>query len=98
MISRSIDSTTPLSGSSARSQTDVVIEEIKRMIRDRLLRPGSRLPIEKDLAADLGVSRGSLREGVRALCIMGVLETRQGDGSYVSYTHLRAHETDSYLV
>jgi GntR family transcriptional repressor for pyruvate dehydrogenase complex len=45
---------------------------------------GSRLPIEKDLASQLGVSRGSLREGVRALCIMGVLETRQGDGTYVT--------------
>src|SRR4029077_13077489 len=46
--------------------------------------PGSRLPIEKELAAQLGVSRGSLREGVRALVHLGVLETRQGDGTYVT--------------
>lgn len=67
-----------------RSQTDVVLHGIKKMITDGTLRAGSRLPVEKDLAAELGISRGSLREGVRALCIMGVLETRQGDGTYVT--------------
>jgi GntR family transcriptional repressor for pyruvate dehydrogenase complex len=66
------------------SQTDVVLQGIKHMITTGALGPGSRLPIEKDLAVSLGVSRGSLREGVRALCIMGVLETRQGDGTYVT--------------
>lgn len=68
----------------APSQTDVVIERIKAMITNGRLGAGSRLPIEKDLAAELSVSRGSLREGVRALAIMGVLETRQGDGTYVT--------------
>jgi DNA-binding FadR family transcriptional regulator len=66
------------------SQTDVVVQTIKSMITRGELRAGSRLPIEKDLAVTLGVSRGSLREGVRALAIMGVLETRQGDGTYVT--------------
>jgi DNA-binding FadR family transcriptional regulator len=42
------------------------------------------LPIEKELCIRLGVSRGSLREGVRALSIMGVLETRQGSGTFVT--------------
>ncbi|MGR0320915.1 FadR/GntR family transcriptional regulator [Agromyces sp. ZXT2-3] len=68
----------------ARSQTDVVIQGIKDMLTRGDLQPGSRLPIEKDLAALLGVSRGSLREGVRALATLGVLETRQGDGTYVT--------------
>src|SRR4029079_2659669 len=66
------------------SQTDVVIQELKRLVVDGALGPGSRLPVEKDLAARLGVSRGSLREGVRALVHLGVLETRQGDGTYVT--------------
>src|SRR6185312_14328886 len=70
--------------SAGQSQTDVVLQGIKHMITTGTLGPGSRLPIEKDLAVSLGVSRGSLREGVRALCIMGVLETRQGDGTYVT--------------
>jgi DNA-binding FadR family transcriptional regulator len=66
------------------SQTDVVVQSIRQMIIDGRLRPGDRLPIERDLAAALGVSRNPLREGVRALSIMGVLETRQGDGTYVT--------------
>ncbi|MGB3909919.1 MAG: FCD domain-containing protein [Pseudolysinimonas sp.] len=69
---------------SGLSQTDVVVQSIKAMITRGDLSAGSRLPVEKDLAEVLGVSRGSLREGVRALCIMGVLETRQGDGTYVT--------------
>ena len=74
----------PAESPAAKSQTDVVLQGVKDMITSGRLRPGSRLPIEKDLAVSLGVSRGSLREGVRALCIMGVLETRQGDGTYVT--------------
>ena len=66
------------------SRTDTVVDSIKRMITTGALKAGSRLPIEKDLALELGVSRSSLREGVRALCSMGVLETRQGDGTYVT--------------
>jgi DNA-binding transcriptional MocR family regulator len=66
------------------SQTDVVVGGIKSMIIRGRLGPGARLPREKDLALELNVSRGPLREGVRALCLMGVLETRQGDGTYVT--------------
>lgn len=67
-----------------RSQTDNVIEGIKGMIARGELGPGSRLPVEKELASQIGVSRGSLREGVRALAALGVLESRQGDGTYVT--------------
>jgi GntR family transcriptional regulator, transcriptional repressor for pyruvate dehydrogenase complex len=67
-----------------QSQTDVVVDGIKSMIIRGRLGPGARLPREKDLALELNVSRGPLREGVRALCLMGVLETRQGDGTYVT--------------
>lgn len=66
------------------SQTDVVVFSIKRMITEGQLGPGAKLPVEQDLAEALSVSRGSLREGVRALSIMGVLETRQGAGTYVT--------------
>jgi GntR family transcriptional regulator, transcriptional repressor for pyruvate dehydrogenase complex len=67
-----------------RSQTDVVIQGITAMITAGELGAGARLPVEKDLAERLGVSRGPLREGVRALAMLGVLETRQGDGTYVT--------------
>ncbi|SDK90963.1 DNA-binding transcriptional regulator, FadR family [Glycomyces sambucus] len=66
------------------SRTDDVVNGIKHMILNGDLGPGERLPVEKELAETLGVSRGSLREGVRALSILGVLNTRQGDGTYVT--------------
>ena len=66
------------------SRSDHVIDHVKRMIGSGELKAGDRLPIEKDLAAQLGVSRGSLREAVRSLATLGVLETRQGDGTYVT--------------
>jgi len=66
------------------SQTDAVIKGITAMIISGELRAGDRLPVEKDLAEALSVSRTPLREGVRALVLMGVLETRQGAGTYVT--------------
>jgi DNA-binding FadR family transcriptional regulator len=66
------------------SRTDRVVDRITEMILDGRLGPGDRLPIEKDLAQELDVSRGSLREAVRALTLLGVLSTRQGDGTYVT--------------
>lgn len=66
------------------SRTDDVVDQIKRMILDGRLQPGERLPVEKELAETLGVSRGSLREGIRALAILGVVKVRQGDGSYIT--------------
>lgn len=66
------------------SQSEAVVHGIKQMLLSGELGPHSRLPVEKDLAARLGVSRGSLREGVRALVAMGILETRQGAGTYVT--------------
>jgi GntR family transcriptional regulator, transcriptional repressor for pyruvate dehydrogenase complex len=64
--------------------TDTAIERIKQMIVAGELRPGDRLPREADLAARLGLSRNSLREAVKALAVIRVLEVRQGDGTYVT--------------
>ncbi|NGN64890.1 FadR family transcriptional regulator [Streptomyces sp. A7024] len=64
--------------------TDEAIEKIKGMIVTGALRPGDRLPKEAELAADLGLSRNSLREAVRALALMRILDVRQGDGTYVT--------------
>src|SRR4051794_29552485 len=66
------------------SLTQAAIEQIKDMIVRGELRPGDKLPVENELAARLGLSRGSLREAVRALAVMHVLEARQGDGTYVT--------------
>lgn len=64
--------------------TDEAIDRIKNMITSGELRPGDRLPKEADLAERLGLSRNSLREAVRALALIHVLDVRQGDGTYVT--------------
>jgi GntR family transcriptional regulator, transcriptional repressor for pyruvate dehydrogenase complex len=66
------------------SLTDDAISKIKEMILDGRLRPGDRLPREAVLAEDLGISRSSLREAVRALSLVRILDVRQGDGTYVT--------------
>jgi GntR family transcriptional regulator, transcriptional repressor for pyruvate dehydrogenase complex len=64
--------------------TDDAILKIKELIVDGEFVPGSKLPKERELAERLGLSRNSLREAVRALTLIGVLEPRQGDGTYVT--------------
>ncbi|WP_327351773.1 FadR/GntR family transcriptional regulator [Streptomyces sp. NBC_01304] len=64
--------------------TQRAIEQIKAMIGEGRLEPGQRLPTERDLSAQLGISRSSMREAVRALTVLGVLEARHGSGIYVT--------------
>ena len=64
--------------------TDEAIEQIRRLIRSGELPPGSRLPPENELAAQLGLSRNSMREAVKALELVRVLDVRRGDGTYVT--------------
>jgi GntR family transcriptional regulator, transcriptional repressor for pyruvate dehydrogenase complex len=66
------------------SRTDDAIASIKRMIVSGELRPGDRLPREPDLAKRLDLSRNTLREAVRALSLIRVLDVRRGDGTYVT--------------
>ena len=54
------------------------------MIVSGTLRAGDRLPREADLAAELGLSRSSLREAVKALSLVNILDVRRGDGTYVT--------------
>src|SRR6266566_9339753 len=65
------------------SVTDDAIDKIRELIVSGRWGPGDRLPRESELAAQLGLSRNSLREAVRALALVRVLEVRQGDGTYV---------------
>jgi len=64
--------------------TDEAIDKIKQMIVSGRVRPGEKLPREADLAAELGLSRNSLREAVKALSLINVLDVRQGDGTYAT--------------
>src|SRR5918912_1670486 len=64
--------------------TDEAINQIRNLIRTGALPPGSRLPPENELAAQLGLSRNSMREAVKALEMVRVLDVRRGDGTYVT--------------
>jgi DNA-binding FadR family transcriptional regulator len=64
--------------------TDDAIDRLRDMIRSGAVKPGDKLPREPDLAEELGVSRNSLREAVRALSLLRILDVRQGDGTYVT--------------
>lgn len=64
--------------------SDQITERILSLIRERHLQPGDKLPPERDLAASLGVSRATLRESLRSLAIMNVVELKQGSGTYVT--------------
>lgn len=81
------------------SVTDEAILKMKELILSGRLRPGDRLPRERDLAVQLGLSRSSLREAVRALSLIGVLDVRQGDGTYVtSLEPRRLLETTGFVL
>ena len=63
--------------------TEQVIAYVRDMIARGQLRPGDRLPAERDLALQLGVSRPTIRAGLRALAAMGVIVSRHGSGTYI---------------
>lgn len=64
--------------------SEQIASRLLALIKDRKLHPGDRLPPERELAVMMQVSRPSLREALRALSIMGVIENRQGSGTYVT--------------
>jgi GntR family transcriptional regulator, transcriptional repressor for pyruvate dehydrogenase complex len=63
---------------------DQIAAKLIELVRDQRLRSGDRLPPERELAAAMGVSRSSLREALRALSMIGVVDMRHGDGTYLS--------------
>ncbi|MBB4071385.1 FadR/GntR family transcriptional regulator, partial [Canibacter oris] len=67
--------------------TDEAISKIKAMIHAGELSPGDRLPPEQELAERFGISRSALREAIKALATMRVLDVKRGDGTYVTSLH-----------
>jgi DNA-binding FadR family transcriptional regulator len=63
--------------------SEAAIEQIKDLIVGQKLQPGSKLPSERELVRDLRISRASVREALRILEIMGLVEVSPGKGSYV---------------
>lgn len=60
-----------------------VIDQIKDMIEEGMLKKGDRLPSERSLVEQLQVSRASIREALRALEVIGLIECKQGEGNYI---------------
>ena len=68
------------------SLVETAIESLRQAIEKGHWAIGERLPVEAQLSESLGVSRNTVREAVRVLVHVGMLETRQGDGTYVRAT------------
>jgi GntR family transcriptional repressor for pyruvate dehydrogenase complex len=64
--------------------TEQVITHVRSLIEKGVLRPGNRLASERELAQRMGVSRTSVRAGLRSLQAMGVVQTRQGAGTFIT--------------
>ncbi len=63
--------------------TERVVSHVRTMIEKGQLGPGDRLPAERELAVQIGVSRPTVRAGLRALAAMGVVHSRHGSGTYI---------------
>lgn len=68
------------------SLVDTAINSLREAIESGHWPLGCKLPVESELSESLGVSRNTVREAVRVLVHVGILETRQGDGTYVRAT------------
>jgi GntR family transcriptional repressor for pyruvate dehydrogenase complex len=80
---------------SVRRVSDAVASILESRILEGSLRPGDRLPAERDLSAELGVSRPSLRAAIQQLAARGMLATRHGGGTFVT-DRLDAHFADPW--
>jgi GntR family transcriptional repressor for pyruvate dehydrogenase complex len=66
-----------------------IVKQIQHAIRDGQIAPGERLPTERELADQFGVSRSVVREAIKVLGTMGLVESRQGSGSYVQNSTIK---------
>ncbi|MGF0240891.1 FadR/GntR family transcriptional regulator [Rhodococcus sp. IEGM1300] len=66
-----------------RSLVDQALEQLRLRINQGVWAVGQRLPTEPELSAELGISRNTVREAMRVLAFSGLIEIRQGDGSYL---------------
>src|SRR6056297_955421 len=79
------------------STSNMVIEQIKNEIIEGNLKPGEKIPTERELAKILGVSRTSIREAINALSYSGYLESMQGKGTFVTENAKKYDEISELL-
>ena len=70
-----------------RRLSDEIASRVRALIEEQQLEAGMKLPAERQLAAQLGVSRNSLREALATLVSEGVLVSRRGGGTFVRWQH-----------
>ncbi len=61
-----------------------IVRDIRDMVRQEKLKPGDRIPSERELAEKMQVGRSTLREALRSLELLGLIETRRGEGTFLS--------------
>ncbi|HEK0910358.1 TPA: FadR family transcriptional regulator, partial [Pseudomonas putida] len=66
-----------------RSLVEQAVDQLRERIAQGAWAVGQRLPTEPELALELGISRNTVREAMRVLAFSGLVEVRQGDGSYL---------------
>ncbi|MBO8171871.1 MAG: FadR family transcriptional regulator [Bacillaceae bacterium] len=82
-----------------RKVYQAILMEINRIMKEDNLRPGDRLPSERELSERLQVGRSSVREALRALELLGLITTRHGGGTYVQhYRHNKLIDILGYYI
>ncbi len=81
---KSVELSALLTSKPNASSVDYIVNSIKELLLTKKVLPGDRLPPEMELARMLSVSRGSVREAMKILSALGIIEIKRGDGTYVS--------------
>ena len=88
----------PIKPIKTQSIPEAIVHELKSLIESEHIPRGSKLPPERELAKNLNVSRPSLRVAIRALCLLGILENRHGDGTYLTNSDQWPKESLSIIL
>ncbi len=75
-----------------------VIEQIMNLIKNNKLKPGDKLPPERELAERLSISRGSLREAFRVLESRGIIKSKPGGGRYIREIRKNGHNNTENII
>lgn len=78
------------------SLSDQIFDYIKRQIDNGVWKPGEKIPSETELAKDLGVSRMSLRSGIKKANVLGLTETKTGEGTFVKKFSMGSYFKELY--
>lgn len=80
---------------SSKNISDSIVSHILSLIKDGDLKPGDKIPSERELSKSLMVSRSSIREAIERLQALGYLETKDRSGTFVSSNYLKANKDDN---